>query len=236
MRAGRAAVDSAARALFPHACLVCGAEGDLLCGAHHGHVGRSFGGVFCCPGCETVTSGGMRCGGCPPGSVIAHAALGPYARSVAGALLRAWKYEGIAEAESALLDAVREAIAEDPRYRAFIGGAVLVPVPCDALRRAVRGFDQAVVLATAIAEAAGGVPMRQALFRSAHRKPQAGLDDDAARRRNARRAFRVWEDDVPEDVVLIDDVYTSGATAEACAAALMEAGAQRVRVLTVMRG
>ena len=101
-----------------------------------------------------------------------------------------------------------------------------------------RGFNQADDLARRL-----GVPMLRALWRRRATAPQTGLNA-AARRRNVRHAFRLspllsdarchrlLEDRI---VVLVDDVRTTGATLDACAAELKGAGAREVRALTVAR-
>jgi len=101
-----------------------------------------------------------------------------------------------------------------------------------------RGFNQADDLARRL-----GVPVLRALRRVRATAPQTGLNA-AARRRNVRHAFRlspflsrVQRQRLVEGriVVLVDDVRTTGATLEACAAALKDAGAREVRALTVAR-
>jgi ComF family protein len=164
--------------------------------------------------------------------------MGAYARSPAGALLRQWKYEGVDEARTFLLGAVRTHVSDmRERYAAFVEGAVLVPAPCDPIRRATRGFDQSVMLAREVSRALGGPRVAPLLARSVRFKAQASLDGHDARRRNARDAFLIKKGIVvPDRVVLIDDVATSGATLEACAVVLKKAGVLRVRALTIMRG
>jgi len=108
----------------------------------------------------------------------------------------------------------------------------VVSVPASAERLAERGFDQAAVLAAEVARALGS-EHRAALVRSRASRVQKGLSR-ASRAVNAARAFRATGR-VRGRVLLVDDVLTTGATAEACAAALTDAGAAEVRVATVAR-
>lgn len=114
----------------------------------------------------------------------------------------------------------------------------LIPVPLHGLRRWRRRFNQSALLARHIARASG-VPVRNGwLVRARMTVPQVGLDREA-RLRNVAGAFHVPEtvyaDIRGHRVVLVDDVYTTGATLHACTEALMRAGAGRVDVLVFAR-
>jgi len=112
---------------------------------------------------------------------------------------------------------------------------VIVPVPLHWTRRWRRGFNQAELLARAVSRSTG-IPVREALRRVHSTAPQAGLSN-SARRRNVVRAFRCTAENRVrgKNVLLVDDVMTTGSTATACARALKRAGAKRVSVLTVAR-
>ncbi|HVE91140.1 MAG TPA: ComF family protein [Actinomycetota bacterium] len=96
---------------------------------------------------------------------------------------------------------------------------------------AVRGFDHAELLARAVARRLG-VPCRHVLVRAAQGRRQAEVAM-SARRDNVRGRFRAKP--VSGEVLVVDDVFTTGATAEACAQALTAAGATAVDVLTFAR-
>ena len=111
----------------------------------------------------------------------------------------------------------------------------VVPVPLHPWRRLMRGFNQAADLAACLER-----PVVLALWRTRATAPQTGLTA-AGRRRNVRGAFSLSpllsqrvRDAMLVDrvVVLVDDVRTTGATLEACARVLKDAGAREVRALT----
>ncbi len=118
----------------------------------------------------------------------------------------------------------------------FAPDAVLVPVPLHPAKLRVRGFNQALLLARVVARHRGLRIAPHALQRG---RPTAGQFrlGAVARRENLRDAFTVRRpDDVrARAVVVVDDVMTTGATADACARALLGTGARRVDVLTVGR-
>jgi ComF family protein len=114
---------------------------------------------------------------------------------------------------------------------------VVVPVPLDFWKRYRRGFNQAELLARAAARQQG-VPLVPALHRrfDLNRTPQAARTS-RQRREAVRGLFRVARPAAVAGlrVLLVDDVFTTGATAAACAAALKKAGATRVEVAVAAR-
>jgi ComF family protein len=120
------------------------------------------------------------------------------------------------------------------------GADAVIPVPLHPIRALQRGFNQADDLARQL-----GPPVWRALSRRRHGPPQAGLHA-AERLRNLDSTFRLsvtWtlasrarrQTLRDRTVVLIDDVMTTGATAEACSAVLLANGVRSVRVLAVAR-
>ena len=110
---------------------------------------------------------------------------------------------------------------------------LLVPVPLHPKRLKARGFNQALLLAGAFP----GAPLRrEALVRLRHTRPQVGLNPKV-RRANVSKAFTVPQarEVKGKNILLLDDLFTTGATVRECARALKRAGARRVEVLTVAR-
>jgi ComF family protein len=148
-------------------------------------------------------------------------------------IIHAFKYEGRRSLARPLGALMRQA-GQD----LLDGASCAVPVPLHPWRRFVRGFNQASDLAGEL-----GLPVVSALRRERATAPQSGLAG-AARHRNVRGAFRP-SPFVPRrvrrslladrTVILVDDVATTGATLDACARALKEAGVREVRALTAAR-
>jgi ComF family protein len=107
----------------------------------------------------------------------------------------------------------------------------IVAVPPDPERRLKRGHHAATGFARELG-ALWDLPVESLLTRTRRSTPQRGLDD-AARRRNVAGAFRA--ESSPRKVLLLDDVYTTGATVNAAASALRKTGARHVRVATFAR-
>lgn len=111
----------------------------------------------------------------------------------------------------------------------------IMPVPLHRRRLWQRRFNQAAVLAQHVARLSGKPMVHDCLLRQVATRSQVGLTAEE-RRRNVRRAFLVPPERLAavagRSVLLVDDVRTTGATVEACAATLKAAGAARVDVLS----
>jgi ComF family protein len=222
---------------LPRLCLFCGAA-----------VGESAPTAIC-PECESAIEwvasplctccgvvfpapgGGDRlCGDCqadPP----------PFARARAAAL-----YEGpVATAVKRLkfnrrlayLPVLQSWLASPPCRELLEEADLIVPVPLHPKRLKQRGFNQAWLLAQAFPELNLA---RELLIRVRHTVPQVQLNPKE-RRDNVTGAFAVAEPARAkgQNVLLVDDLFTTGATARECARVLRRAGAARVEVLTVAR-
>ncbi len=110
---------------------------------------------------------------------------------------------------------------------------ILVPVPLHTDRLRERGYNQSQLLGEQIAALHNLPLVAEALVRAAATRSQVGLNKQQ-RRENMNKAFRAVPQLVTDRaVLLVDDVYTSGATLEACAQTLLAAGAVRVSGLTI---
>jgi ComF family protein len=111
---------------------------------------------------------------------------------------------------------------------------VIVPVPLHQWRFLWRTYNQAALLANALGRFSGKPSLPDGLLRVRRTPSQGGLGR-AQRRRNVSGAFRVRRPDRirGKNVLLVDDVFTTGATAEACTRALLAAGAAMVDVLVL---
>ncbi|MBI3002812.1 MAG: ComF family protein [candidate division NC10 bacterium] len=234
------------RLLFPVPCLLC--AGPLAVGAAGGVCAPCWAALprlppACCAACgrplppSTPGSEDPRptCGAClrrPPPYALARAAL-PYGEAgPVRALVLALKH-GRRRALAAPL--ARLMHAEAPGRVDVTAFDALVPVPLHWRRRWDRGFNQAAALAEGLGRSAGRRVLRRALVRVRSTVPQAG--DAAARRDNVRGAFAVPSPAAVEGrrLLLIDDVYTTGATVGECARVLRASGAVAVGVYTLAR-
>ena len=112
---------------------------------------------------------------------------------------------------------------------------LIVPVPLHSRRKRKRGFNQAEIVAKVLSENTGIAMDAGAVKRIKATSPQKELGDKG-RKRNIRGAFAVQKNVKGENIVLIDDIYTTGSTLDEAARVLKKAGAENVYFLTVSIG
>jgi len=211
--------------LLPRRCIGCAGAGDVLCAACRAAL-RPLRAPLC-RRCGAPTAWPVeRCRECAGRRLAFASARAGYAYSgPTRELVHAWKERGLrrlALQAAALTCAVIDRPAVD----------VVVAIPPDDARLLRRGHHPPGRLA---AELAGrwGLETAPLLRRTRSTTRQVAFRRDE-RRRNVRGVFAA-RGPVPAAVLLVDDVYTTGATADAAASALRSAGARRVEVVTFAR-
>ncbi len=221
-------------ALFPLFCVGCDKEGEWLCGWCIEHLDAEL--LLTCPGCNLPTRDGEPCRQCADEQVLTgFVAAGVYdAELPLARLITAYKYSYAEELSSALSAYLCNDDVLTQLYKWKI--SIVIPVPLHARRYAERGFNQAEPLANGVAHALV-VPMVQALTRNKYTTAQARLSR-TKRLSNVRGAFDVLNKEIVQKkhILLVDDVYSTGATMSECARTLLDAGAKQVYALTVARG
>lgn len=225
--------------LFPITCAACGA--DLphddqfrLCPRCRSAL-RMLDGLVCVTCGVPLDSGGAHCYACRSGACYRFACLRSAVRyeGVARKLIHAFKYGNRDYLTRALGSVLTDCVR---RHETILAADIIVPVPMHWTKKWLRGYNQAELLARHAA-AELHMPVHTGVLRRRRRgKVQAALDRES-RKQNVRNLIAV-RDGRPvrgKRILLIDDVATTGATLDACAAALRTAGALAVACATVAR-
>jgi len=222
-------------------CPVCGvltAGRDVLCPVCAQALAPRTGGY--CPSCGGMFGeGGMEpaiCPSCvhepPPWGQLAFFAA--YDGALRDLILR-YKFNGAYGHTRLLADLARRAAALHLDRQMDTPMHGVVPVPLHGRRLAWRGFNQSSELGRAVARALGAPLLDRALRRTRYTVPQTQLDRKE-RQANIKGAFAAVPDMVRgRRILLVDDVYTTGATLGECARTLKRAGAAGVDVLVLAR-
>lgn len=213
--------------LFPLRCSGCGRHGAAFCPACQArlepppartcHRCGAAAALDLCDGCRGAPS--------PLDGIVAAALFQPPIQPAVHDL----KYNGVRDLACPLGE-----IMAAGWPRTGLAADVIAPVPLHRARRAERGYNQSGLLAQVLGERIG-VPVDENLvIRQRATRPQVGLGQ-VERRENVAGAFVCRQPAAGLRVVLVDDVCTTGATLEACAAALKAAGAVAVWGYTLTR-
>ncbi len=226
--------------LFPPHCASCGsitAAGVHLCADCAGKA-RTIEAPFCRT-CSQPFDGAITseftCANCADRKFHFDCAAARYlSRGVVREFIHRFKYDRHFYLRHPLAAWAADAL-DDTRLRGTPIDA-LVPVPLHPTRQREREFNQAEEIARLLSRRAG-IPLLPALRRIRYTTTQTRLDRHE-RMENLRNAFRVRHSPRVQSrhLVLVDDVFTTGATVDECARVLRQAGAASVRVVTVARG
>lgn len=187
----------------------------LCCGKHISHQEDEL-----CPDCREKRH-----------SYIQGRALYDY-RSIAESLYR-FKYAG--RQEYALFFGREMAYYLGDAIRRFHAD-VLVPVPIHYARKHERGYNQAELLAKELGRQLQ-MPVDTRLLRRVKRTIPQKLLNDKERQNNLKKAFKIGRNDVKwKSVIIVDDIYTTGSTIDACASVLLEIGIQKVYFIALAIG
>jgi len=214
--------------LFPKWCLGCGKEGDFICPSCRNTMPRVMPPL--CPRCGRPQASSILCSRCVGWAAGIDGIRAPFRfEGVVQQAVYKLKYENLRAIAPLLSQMLYSYITENR-----VPGDTLVPVPLHSKRLRERGYNQATLLARELSEMTGLPLVTNHLIRQKDTHPQALTKTASDRQSNVANAFYSRELQGRE-VLLIDDVATSGATLNACAAALKAAGAISVWGLVLAR-
>lgn len=215
---------------FPRQCVGCGKVGSFLCSDCCGKLPKLLPPL--CPKCGRPQSSGVVCPNCRQRQAEIDGIRSPF--HFDGAVRKSihqLKYRNLKAISCSLAELLAGYFRSNP-----LPGEVLVPVPLHPRRLRERGYNQSSLLARELGKFTNLPVIEGCLIRVKEARPQVRASNVEERRKNVSDAFVCSDGEVSgKQVILIDDVCTSGATLESCAAALKAKGAISVWGLTLAR-
>lgn len=219
--------DGASVSGFRHLCVRCVTQLDWVQPPHCTTCGHPFFGVVegerLCPHCEGLAP------------VFRTGRTAVLFKGAGRSLVHELKYHRGLH----MLDDIEEIFRRSPHIIEAVRGAVLVPVPLHPRKARERGYNQAALIAAALARAAGGGTRVEPLLRRVLDTASQTALDRRTRLANLKNAFALAESAALNPAlqfILVDDVFTTGSTLNSCARALHRAGAVNVDVVTFGHG
>lgn len=237
------ALDAALALVYPQACAVCGRSVEsrhdgVACARCWNEAPLFHGDETVCWKCGALSLASVsedrrqsiRCGRCDDDAFTAARACGLYDGALRASILELKRQPHLARRVAQFMYDVCQ---REPLNQA----GVIIPVPLHHDRERARGFNQACVLARELSRLSGLPVDEHSVVRGVHTERHRAGMDAKARRQSVANAFTVRH---PKSIagkrmLLVDDVFTTGATVSTCARVLKDAGAEEVFVLTVAR-
>ncbi len=216
--------------LFPQWCVGCGKEGEFICSACHRSLPRIMPPL--CPRCGKPQSSGILCPGCVNWQAEIDGIRSPFRfDGVMRHAIHQLKYRNLRALAQSMAGLMQDYLVAYP-----VSGEVMVPVPLHQKRLRERGYNQSSLLAKELGKLINLPVADDCLIRQRQAPPQARAATVEERRSNVVDAFSCRDRKLQDkQVLLIDDVSTSGATLDACATVLKANGATSVWGLVLAR-
>ena len=236
----RNTLDPVLNVIYPQICHVCRGSVDshadgAACGECWNATRIFDGSETLCSKCGAVSKPGLldrsdRCGNCEDGLYDVAIAIGVYEKALAATVL-------ILKKKPYLPRRIQDLLCDLTDKVSLGSNTVVVPVPLSKKRRFERGHNQADLIGRTIAKHAGFPFVANGLERIDHSLMHRIGMDKKAREATVKNSFIVKAPRLIDgkDVVLVDDVFTSGSTTSYCAKVLKKNGAASVKVITLAR-
>ncbi|MFC1977766.1 ComF family protein [Chloroflexota bacterium] len=216
--------------LFPQRCVGCGKESAFICYSCRSSLPRVMPPL--CPKCGRPQSSGILCPSCVSWQARIDGIRSPFRfDGVMRQAIHQLKYKNLRALTAPLGQLLNDYLVDNP-----IPGEVLVPVPLHRKRLRERGYNQSSLLARELGKLSNLPVVDDCLVRQRPALPQARTANVEERQSNVTDAFICCDQRLQDKpVLLMDDVATSGATLDACAAALKASGVPSVWGLVLAR-
>lgn len=221
----RRAVACALDILFPAYCLCCDEEGQWVCRRCRTHLTRAL--ILDCPLCHAPSGNGFLCMACRAASGIDQIiSVFHFKQKGVQEIVHALKYENI----RSIAPWMGRCMAASWELHGSGTSECLIPIPLHSSRLREREYNQALLLAQSVGHELHMQVVENLLVRSRATQSQTHLSFEE-RQKNVSGCFSAASHEFPKSILLIDDVFTTGATLAEAARSLRAHGAQSVSAL-----
>jgi len=220
--------------LFPQQCVVCGKVGSWLCTGCKNKLPRLR--VQLCPVCNSQSIIGLTHPGCQKTNALS-GFFSPFAyQGAVKKLLSAFKFEMVKELQAVITGLLTEEVKKNVSLLFFWQKEkfILTPLPLHPYRERWRGFNQSLLVGKSLAKSLNLGYRSDFLKRIDFAPPQVGLDKKE-RLKNIKNQFRASLKVKNKNIVIFDDVWTTGATLKEAGRVLKSNGVKNVWGLTFCR-
>lgn len=223
--------------LFPKFCINCRTFGSYVCS--NCFVYMTFAETGFCTVCQKPAIGGLTHPKCRGDSALEGVFSSLVYQGMVKKLIYQFKYPPhVTHLQALLIDFFSEGLIQQEQcYRVLQSAECLIPIPLHATKLRKRGYNQAKLLADGLGKRFG-IPVIDCLIRVKNTKTQVGLTQKE-RLENSKDAFsikKVFVNEQYNNVLLVDDVVTTGATLQEASKVLKKAGVQQVWGITLAHG
>ncbi len=162
-------------------------------------------------------------------------AVGSYEDRALKNLIHYFKYEGFLKARQPLEIIMVKYLEANPLVRQLPADTVIIPIPLHPSRLRKRGFNQAQLISEILSQRLNLPVTNKLLGRTRNTEAQIKVPNKEEREENIRGAFKFLGNRCPENVILVDDIYTSGATMKEAIKVLRRAGAKNITAFVIAK-
>ena len=226
--------------IFPVRCIGCKKFGEYVCRGCLGTI--SIKKNFECIGCKRNTPLGQTCFLCAKTySLDQLLIVADYKNLLVNKTIKFFKYKFIIDMEQSLSILIKKYLkwlTLDKNFNVFGSSPILVPVPLHLRRLNWRGFNQSELLTKDLADIFQMELASDVIVRTIDSTPQADIKERELRLKNLDGIFGILNKEkiIRREVLLIDDICTTGTTLNECAKVLKKNGASKVVALVIARG
>lgn len=215
-------IDTVFGVLAPNLCIVCGREGYVMCGECLRTAGEPV--VPRCAGCHKISDNFKTCSACRSWLKVESIYVATVYEGIYEQLIKSYKFDVKRQAAEPIATIMSEVFSNNS------DSVVLCPVPTAPMRIRERGFDHTKLLARQVGRITGAEVVN--LLKRRTNVRQLG-SSRSQRLKQMEQEFYTDRSSMVEgkDILLVDDVVTTGATLSAAAKILKSAGAKRVRAI-----